>query len=588
VKNAEVARILREIAAFLEMQGVPFKPRAYDKAADSVLSLADPVEEVYARGGLRALELIPGMGKSLAAKVEELLKTGTVGLHRELHAATPVDLGALLAVEGLGPKGIRSLYEHLGVRTLDDLEAAARAAKIRAVEGFGEKKEQKLLRAIAFVRARTGRLPIGEALPAALEIEARLRAIRGVRQVAIAGSLRRRKETIGDMDFLVVAAGGEAVMERFTSMPEVTEVHGRGPTKGSVRLAIGIDADLRIVPAASFGAALQYFTGSKDHGVACRRIALEKKLKLNEYGVFRGDRAIAGRTEEEVYEAIGLPWIPPELREDRGEIAAGLAGELPRLIEYGSLRGDLQTQTSWTDGADSIAEMAKSAKARGLEYIAITDHTRDLPMTGGADEAKLSRQMAEIDLLNAKLRGFRVLSGAEVNIRRDGTLDIDDAALAELDVVGVAVHSHFDLPRAEMTERICRAIRNPHADILFHPTGRVLGKREPYAIDLDFVIRVARETGTALEIDAYPDRLDLPDDAARRAVEAGVMLVIDSDAHAVAHFAALEYGVAVARRGWVEARHVLNTLPVDGLLAALKGGTRPNPRRGRSPRRKST
>jgi DNA polymerase (family 10) len=574
VKNAEVARVLREIAVYLDMRSVPFKPRAYEKAADSVLALGDPVEDLHARGGLRALENIPGVGKSVAAKVEEFLKTGSIGLHRELHAAVPVDLGALLTIDGLGPKGIRSLYEHLGVRSLADLEAAARAGKIRAVEGFGERKEQKLLRSIGFVRARTGRLPIGQVLPAALEIEARLRAVRGVRDVAIAGSLRRRKETIGDMDFLVVASRADTVMERFTMMPEVTEVHGRGSTKGSVRLAIGIDADLRVVPAESFGAALQYFTGSKDHGVACRRIALDKGLKLNEYGVFRGDRAIAGQTEEGVYEAIGLPWIAPELREDRGEIAAALAGKLPRLIEYGSLRGDLQTQTDWTDGADSIAEMAKSAKSRGLEYIAITDHTRDLAMTRGADEKKLARQMKEIDALNAKLRGFRVLRGAEVNIRRDGTLDIEDDALAALDVVGVAVHSHFDVPRAEMTERVCRAIRNPHADILFHPTGRMLGKREPYAIDLDEVIRVARDSGTALEIDAYPDRLDLADEAARRAVEAGVRLTIDSDAHAAAHFAALDYGVAVARRGWVEARHVLNTLPVDGLLAVLKDGAR--------------
>jgi DNA polymerase (family 10) len=580
VKNAEIARVLREIAVFLDTQSVPFKPRAYEKAADSVLALGDPVEDLYARGGLRALANIPGVGKSVAAKVEEFLKTGSIALHRELHAAVPVDLGALLMIDGLGPKGIRSLYEQLGVRSLADLEAAARAGKIRAVEGFGERKEQKLLRSIGFVRARTGRLPIGEVLPAALEIEARLRAVRGVRDVAIAGSLRRRKETIGDMDFLVVASRGDAVMERFTAMPEVTEVHGRGSTKGSVRLAIGIDADLRLVPAESFGAALQYFTGSKDHGVACRRIALEKGLKLNEYGVFRADRAIAGRTEEGVYEAIGLPWIAPELREDRGEISAALAGKLPRLIEYGSLRGDLQTQTDWTDGADSIGEMAKSAKARGLEYIAITDHTRDLAMTRGADEKKLARQMKEIDALNVKLHGFRVLSGAEVNIRRDGTLDIEDDALAALDVVGVAVHSYFDLPRAEMTERVCRAIRNPHADILFHPTGRMLGKREPYAIDLDEVIRVARETGTALEIDAYPDRLDLADEAARRAVEAGVKLTIDSDAHAAAHFAALDYGIAVARRGWVETRHVLNALPVDGLLAALKDGAQRRTRAG--------
>jgi DNA polymerase (family 10) len=585
MKNPQVAQIFREISALLDMEGVPFKPRAYEKAAASIAALEDPIEEIFARGGVRALETIPGIGKSFAAKIAEFLTSGKVADHEKLRAATPVDLDRLLGIEGLGPKGIKSLYEHIGVRTLADLEAAARAGKIRQVPGFGEKSEQKILQGIGFLQARAGRLPIGAVLPLAREIEARLGEIRGVKQVAIAGSIRRRKETIGDMDFLVVASDPALVMERFATMPEVAVVHGRGSTKGSVRLSIGMDADLRLVPAGSFGAALQYFTGSKDHSVACRKIAIEKGLKLNEYGVFRGSRSIAGRSEEEVYAALGLPWIAPELREDRGEIAAALAGKLPHLLDYGSLRGDLQTQTSWTDGADSIEAMARAAKQLGLEYIAITDHTRSLAMTHGSDEKKLRRQMADIDAINAKLRGFRILKGAEVNIQRDGTLDIDDATLAALDVVGVAVHSHFHLPRKEMTERICRAMRNPHADILFHPTGRVLGRREPYEVDFEEIVRVALETGTALEIDAFPDRLDLNDDHARRAVEAGVKLTIDSDAHSAAHFPFLDYGIAVARRGWVEAKNVLNTQPVERLLASLKGG--PGPGRKGSGKRHS-
>jgi DNA polymerase (family X) len=574
MKNPQVAQIFREISAFLEMEGVPFKPRAYEKAAESISALEDPAEEIFSRGGVKALEKIPGIGKSFAAKIAEFLSTGKVADHEKLRAATPVDLDRLLGIEGLGPKGIKSLFEHLGVRTLADLEAAARAGKIRQVPGFGERSEQKILQGIGFLEARTGRLPIGAVLPLAREIEARLGEIPGVAQVAIAGSIRRRRESIGDMDFLVVASDPARVMERFVSMPEVVVVHGRGSTKGSVRLSIGMDADLRLVPAQSFGAALQYFTGSKDHSVSCRKIAIEKGLKLNEYGVFRGSRSIAGRREEEVYAALGLPWIAPELREDRGEIAAALAGKLPHLLDYGSLRGDLQTQTSWTDGADSIEAMARAAKKLGLEYIAITDHTRGLAMTRGSDEEKLRRQMADIDAINTRLRGFRILKGAEVNIQRDGTLDIDDPTLEALDVVGVAVHSHFHLPRKEMTERICRAMRNPHADILFHPTGRMLGRRDPYEVDFEEIVRVALETGTALEIDAFPDRLDLNDDHARRAVEAGVKLTIDSDAHSAAHFSFLDYGIAVARRAWVEAKNVLNTQPVEEMLASLKGASR--------------
>jgi len=572
MKNPEIARILREISAFLDMQNVAFKPRAYEKAAQSVSALEEPVEELFSRGGLRALEEIPGVGRSVAEKIAEFVETGRVAYRDELHRKIPVDVERLLGIEGLGPKGIRTLYEHLKIRNVTELEAAARAGQIRDVPGFGEKSEQKILRGLGFLRSEAGRRPIGEVLPLAREIESHLRQVAGVEKVAIAGSLRRRRETIGDMDFLAVAADPKAVIAAFAALPDVVEVHASGSTKSSVRLAIGMDADLRVVPAESFGAALQYFTGSKEHGVACRKIAIEKGLKLNEYGVFRRARRIAGRTEEEVYRALGLPWIAPELREDRGEIAAARRGRLPRLVEYGALRGDLQTQTNWTDGAHSIEEMVHGAREYGLEYIAITDHTRSLAMTGGSDEAKLRRQMAEIDRLNRKLRRFRVLKGAEVNIQRDGSLDIADATLAKLEVVGVAVHSHFHLSRRDMTERVCRAMQNPHVDVLFHPTGRVLGKREAYELDLDEVIRVAVQSGTALEIDAFPARLDLNDEHARRAIDAGAKLVIDSDAHSAKHFPVLEYGVAVARMGWVKTSAVLNALPVEKLLVSLKDG----------------
>ena len=391
--------------------------------------------------------------------------------------------------------------------------------------------------------------------------------------VAVAGSVRRRKETIGDADLLVVARKGDAVVQAFVTLPQVERVLGQGRTKSSVKLAGGLQVDLRVVPAESFGAALCYFTGSKSHNVALRQLAIKQRLKLNEYGLFRGARRLAGRTEEEIYARLGLAYVPPELREDQGEIEAARSGALPQLIEPGALRGDLQTQTDWTDGADSMEAMAREAKRLGLEYIAITDHTQGLTMTGGSDETKLRKQMAEIDGLNARLGGIRVLRGAEVNIDKDGMLDIDDETLAALDVVGIAVHSHFDLPRAEMTRRIVRAMRNPNADILFHPTGRKIQKREAYDVDMDAIIATARETGTVLELDAYPDRLDLKDEHVRKAVQAGVPIVIDSDAHSVKHLAfPRQYGVDQARRGWATAADVLNTRPGDAFLAALKGG----------------
>jgi DNA polymerase (family 10) len=506
--NAEIARIRREISVFLDMEGVPFRPRAYEKIAHAIEAIDEPLAAIYRRGGLKAIAEIPGVGKGTAEKIVALIETGRLPYYDELRQKTPVDVTALTSIEGLGPKMVKALYDELGVKTVEDLEAAAKAGKVRHLPHFGEKSEQKILKGIAFLKQSGGRLTLGEALPIAQEIEARLKKIAGVKRVAVAGSIRRRKETIGDGDLLVVATAPERVMDFLVAMPDVADVHGKGPTKTSVKLNTGMDIDVRVIPEESFGAALMYFTGSKAHNIALRKLAQTKEYKLSEYGLFHGERSVAGRTEEEVYAALGLSYIPPELREDAGEIEAAQEGTLPELIGYDDLRGDLQTQTSWTDGSHTIEEMAAEAKRLGLEYIAITDHTKGLAMTHGSDEKKLRKQMAAIDAINAKKPGIRILKGAEVNINKDGTLDIDDETLALLDVVGVAIHSHFNLPREEMTRRVIRAMENPHADILFHPTARLINKREACDLDIDEVIKTAKRTGTILEIDAYPDRLD--------------------------------------------------------------------------------
>ena len=569
--NAEVAAALREMALFLEMDDVQFKPRAYEKAAQAVEALDRPLHEIAAQQGAKGVDALPAIGMGIARRIVELLDTGRMRDLEDLRRKTPIDVLGLTAIEGLGPKLAKLLYDELGIRDVRALERACREGKIRGLPHFGEKTEQKILRGIAFLAGTGGRRPLGLALPLAREIETRLLALPGVLRAAVAGSIRRCKETIGDLDFLVAARDPVAVSRAFASMPEVEHVYARGERKTLVRLSDGFDADLRVVPAESFGAALAYFTGSKAHNVALRAIARRKGWKLNEYGLFRGTGRLAGASEEEIYAALGLSFVPPELREDAGEIEAARAGKLPQLIEHGALRGDLQVQTDWTDGAASLEEMALAARAQGLEYIAITDHTRDLAMAHGCDEAKLLEQAEAIRKLNGRLRGFRVLSGAEVNIREDGGLDVANEALAQLEVVGAAVHSHFRQPRAAMTRRIVRAMENPHVDILFHPTGRSLGHREAVALDLDALIAAARRTGTVLEIDAMPDRLDLPDVAVRRAVEAGVRLAIDSDAHQPAHFAYADaFGIAVARRGWARQADVVNALPVTKCLAALK------------------
>lgn len=559
------------------MQGVQFKPRAYEKAALVIGGLKDGIKETYEKGGLRALKGIPGVGVSIAEKIEEFIRRGRIKYYDELKRRTPVDLANLRAVEGLGPKSIKKLYQGLGIRSLADLERAARQGKIRRLEGFGGKTEENILKGIEFVKKSGGRFLLGFTMPEIRRIEERLRNQGGVERLVVAGSVRRRKETIGDIDLLAISKKPVPVMDYFIRMPEVARVYAHGETKSAIRLYSGLDVDLRVVPAESYGAALNYFTGSKDHNVALRQIAMKKGYKLNEYGLFKGKKRVRGRTEEEIYKALGMDYIPPEMRENTGEIEAairqaeGKLPGLPKLIGYNELQGDLQIQTNWTDGSDSIETMARAAITQGLRYIAITDHTKRLAMTGGLDEKRIMKQMAEIDRLNKKFNGkIRILKGTECDILPDGSLDLADAALAKLDIVGIAVHSRFNLSRPEQTKRIARAMRNPHTDILFHPTGRIIQRREAYEVDVDELVRTAKATGTILEIDAYPDRLDLKDEYARKCVGAGVKLAINSDAHSAFHLSYLECGIAQARRGWAEKSDIINAWPVEKMLKMLK------------------
>jgi DNA polymerase (family 10) len=570
MSNQELAKILSEMAALLEIKEVPFKPQAYERAAYSIESLGEDVEEIYKKGGLKALEEIPGVGKGIAERIEEYIKTGHISDYEKLKKQFPIDIAGLMEIEGVGPKMIKKLYQKLKIRNREELEEAAKAGKLRKLEGLGEKSEQKILKGISFLRQSQGRFILGFVMPTVRKILDSLRALPEVKRAEFAGSIRRMQETVGDLDILVISNQPSKVMDFFVKMPEVQDVIIKGPTRTSVRLKIGMDADLRVLPPESFGAALQYFTGDKYHNIALREIAIKKGYKLNEYGLFKGKKLIAGRTEEEIYEKLGMKWMEPEIRTNHGEIEAAIAGKLPKLIGYDELEGDLQIQTNWTDGENSIREMAEAAKKLGLKYIAITDHTKSLAMTGGLDERKLLEQMAEIDKVQKQVSGIKILKGSEVNILKDGTLDISDEVLAKLDIVGAAVHSNFNMSEADMTARIIRAMENPNVDIIFHPTGRVIKKREPYKIDIDKIIKAAKRTKTVLEIDAYPDRLDLKDEHVRKAVEEGVKLSIDSDSHSVNHIKFLEFGIAQARRGWASRDDVINTRDWKSMLKLLK------------------
>lgn len=599
-KNSEVAKIFREIAFILQTAdekksdpNIIFKIRSYNKAADEIQNLSSEIGEIYKKDKLKGLLKIPSIGKAIATKLEEYITTGKIHYYDELKEKLPVDVSQFFGLEGIGPKTIKTLYSNLGIKNIPDLEKAALESKIRSIPGFSQKKEELILKKIQFFKKSGGRRLIGEVYPLVRRIEERLSGNTGVKQAVAVGSFRRMKETIGDIDYLVSVISQKDennIIDYFVNMPEVKEIIGRGSSKAFVKLNNGIDADLLVVPEESFGAAMQYFTGSKEHGVAMRKIAISEGLRLNEWGVFdKQNHRVAGATEEDVYRVLGLEWIPPEMREDRGELKIAKIGKkgiekkdrvrFSQLIAYDDLKGDLQVHSNYTDGTMSIEEMALNARDRfGLSYIAISDHTKSLRLTNGLDEKQLLNQANTIAEINDKIKinnnsknkHFRILSSAEVNILKDGSLDISNNVLDKLDIVGAAVHSHFSLPIESQTARLISAAQNPSIDIIFHPTGRIINQREGYPINISKLIEIANKSNTILEIDAHYNRLDLKDEFIRMAIENNVKLVIDSDAHHPLHYAFLRFGIGQARRGWAKKSDILNTLSAKELLDSLK------------------
>ena len=570
--NLAIARVLGDIADLLEIKAEnPFKIRAYRTAADVVADSPDRIEAL----DLTGLRRLPGIGKEIAAKIRELVDTGRIQYHDELLAEFPLTLLDLLRLQGVGPKTAALLYNTLHIATLEQLEEAARSGRLRTLRGMGAKKEALILKALEERRQHGGRHLLARTRDLAASLVAHLQRLAPDTEFQPVGSLRRGAETCGDLDILAIG-GAATLIPAFTRNPLAERVLGQGDTKGSVLLRGGYQADLRLVPRESRGAALQYFTGSRAHNIALRDRAIAKGYKLNEYGLFEvaSGLRVAGETEEGIYEALGLACPPPELREHRGEIEAAEAGALPPLIAREDLRGDLHCHTRATDGRDTIEAMAAAARAAGLSYLAIADHTQSLTMVGGLDERAVLDHAAEIRAVNGRMEGIEVLAGIECDIRPDGTLDLDEACLAQLDLVIASVHSAMDLDEARMTARVLRALASPHVDVLAHPTGRLLLRRAPCAIDIEAVLAAAAREGVALEINSLPDRLDLNDTHARLARQRGVSIVIDSDAHGQAGFEALRDGVTVARRAWLEAGDVLNTLPVEEFRARLRRNRR--------------
>jgi len=570
MKNQELAKIFYEIADYLEMDEVPFKPYAYQKAAITLETLEEDIGEIYQKGGRKALEEIPSIGKNMAEKIEEYLKTGRIQYYEQFKKRLPLNLEEMTSVEGVGPRKAKVLYQKLGVRDLKDLEKAAKNHKIASLFGFGEKTEKNILEGIKFLKRSKGRFLLGEILPKAKEVSEKLKSLKEVEEISSAGSVRRMKETIGDCDFLVISKAPVKVMDFFVSLPGVIKIWGKGTTKASVRLKEGFDMDIRVVPKKSYGSALQYFTGSKEHNIATRRIAIDQGLKLNEYGLFRGKKMIAGWSEAGVYKALGLVWMAPELRENQGEIEAALENKLPKLIGYHDIQGDLHCHSDWDGGENSIEEMAEASQELDYQYLGISDHTKFLRIEHGLNERQLSQQRKEIDKLNTRYKiqntRFKILQGAETNVLNDGSIDIKDEALKKLDYAIAGVHSNFKMEKARMTERIIRAMENPYIKILSHPTGRILKRRDEYQCDFDKILRAAKQFGVVLEINSFPTRLDLNDQNIRRAKEAGVKMVINTDSHHKSQLRFIELGIAQARRGWAEKKDIINTQPLEKLL----------------------
>lgn len=578
MKNKELAKIFYAIADYLKMEGVAFKPTAYKRAALAIESFEEDIEKIYKKGGLKELEKIPGVGKSIALKIVEYLKTGKIERYEKFKKKAPIDLEEIVSIEGMGPKKAKVLYQKLGIKNLKDLERAAKRHQIAPLFGFGEKTEKSILEGIEFLKKSKKRFLLGYIMPIAENILERLKNLREVKQVSLAGSIRRMKETIGDIDILAVSANPQKVMDFFVSQPEVVKVWGKGLTKSSVRVKDGFDIDLRIVAEKSYGSALQYFTGSKEHNIAVRRIAIEKGLKLNEYGLFRGKKMIAGKTEEEIYQTIGLPLIPPEMRTNRGEIEAALNGKLPKIIGYNDIKGDIHCHIKWRKrwdgGTNTIEEMARAAMQMGYQYIGIASHTKFLKIEHGLDEKQLDLRNKDIERINSELQilnpEFQILKGCEANILNNGSVDINDEALKKLDYVIAGVHSNLKMSRDKMTERIIKAMKNPNVDIISHPTGRIIQRRDECQIDFGKILRAAKEFKVILEINSFPDRLDLKDVYIKLAKEAGVKMVINSDSHHKDHLRFVKYGIAQARRGWAGRKDIINTYSVKEMLQFLK------------------
>jgi DNA polymerase (family 10) len=568
--NEGVAAFFYEIADLLELQGVAFKPIAYRKAAGSIEQLDEPIEKVAAENRLQD---IPGVGESVAKKIEEILKTGKLAYIEKLRTEVPASLKELVSIPDVGPKTAMILYKDLGIKNMDDLKKAAIEHRLHALKGFGEKTEERILQGIRTVEARAGRMLLGEAYPVGMAFVEYLES-KSLDLVSLGGSLRRGKETIGDIDILVGSDDSERASEMFVSHPEVDEVVMRGPTKSSVRLRNGLQVDLRVLPKKNWGAALQYFTGSKEHNVALRSIGIKKGFKLNEYAV--ADRktgmVIASETEEEVYNAFGLPVMPPEIRENAGELEAAKEGKLPKLVEEKNIRGDLHIHTNWSDGSSTLKEVVAAAVDRRYEYVCISDHSQSLKIANGLSPERVKKQIALVRRADEESRGeIQLLMGSEVDIMKDGLLDFPTGVLKSLDVVIGSVHSNFRMSKSEMTRRLITAMESGYMDILGHPTGRVIGQRDPYDVDLEQVLDAAKRTGVCMELNCYPDRLDLRDVHCRAAKDAGVTVAIGTDSHNVKHMDNMRYGVITARRGWLEDRNVLNTRPVKEILKGLHG-----------------
>ncbi len=570
IHNSDIEEILDTVANLLEIKGEnPFRVRAYRNAARTIQGLSQSVAAMIQEG--QNLSALPGVGKDLAGKIAEIVETGTLPLLKELQGELPAGLTDLMKVPGLGPKRVAVLYKELGVTTLEDLSHAAEQGRIQALGGFGKKTEQHILEETGKLRqTQSKRITLVVAEQVAGPLVEYLKQTPGVNDVVVAGSYRRQKETVADLDILATCEKNSKVMDRFVDYEDVRQVVSQGETRSTVILRSGVQVDLRVVPQVSYGAALMYFTGSKEHNIAIRKIGLAKKLKINEYGAFRGEKRVAGRTEEEMYGKVGLPFIAPELREDRGEIEAARKGKLPKLLKLQDIRGDLHVHTKRTDGHDTIEELVEAARKRGYDCIAITDHSKHVTVARGLKPEQVREQVREIDRINKKLKGFTVLKSTEVDILEDGSLDLPDEVLQDLDLTVCSVHYKFNLSLKQQTDRICRAMESPYFTILAHPTGRLIGQREPYQVDMEEVVKAAKRNGCILEVNAHPERLDLNDVHCKMAKDMGVKVALSTDTHRLGDLDYMRFGVGQARRGWLEAEDVINTRSVTELRKLLR------------------